>query len=402
MIKQQSEISKVADEGLLQKERFSVRPQVNREFYEEAMAYILEKIDQNLHAFTYKFPSPSSNNLVYQAIDNVEWTTSFWTGMLWLAYEYTGDEKYRRVAEEHVDSFDQRIRKQIEVAHHDVGFLYTLSSVSAYKVTGDEKGKEAALKAAQLLMTRYYEKAGIIQAWGDLSDPKQQGRMIIDCTMNLPLLYWASEITGDKAYREAAYSHAKQSAHYIVRPDASTFHTFYMDPVTGKPLYGNTHQGFSDDSCWARGQAWGIYGFPLSYHYTGDSSFIEVTKKLANYFLNRLPEDSVCYWDLIFTEGSEERDSSAAAIAACGLLQLSKNLPLADDLKPYYETSALHLIHSLASYYTTKEEPHANGILKHAVYYKGGNLGVDESCIWGDYYYMEALTRILKDWKMYW
>jgi unsaturated chondroitin disaccharide hydrolase len=396
------ETEQVIDESLLRKERFSTRPPVDRAFIEKALDYVLFKIDQNLETFTSKFPSASSQNLVYQEKDNVEWTTGFWTGMLWLGYEYTGDEKYRRVAEKHVKSFKDRIENRIVVNHHDMGFLYSLSSVSAYKLTGEVPGKEAALEAAELLLTRYSEKAGIIQAWGELTDPNQRGRMIIDCLMNLPLLYWASEVTGDQTYHQIAYQHAKQSAEYIVRHDASTFHTFYMDTETGKPLYGNTHQGFSDDSCWARGQAWGIYGFPLSYRYTGDEKFITLSKKLANYFLNRLPEDHVCYWDLIFTHGDEVRDSSAAAIAACGLLEMSKSLPLTDGMKGYYENSALHIVHSLAEHYTTKDAPHANGVLKHAVYHKPRNTGVDESCIWGDYYYMEALVRLLKDWKMYW
>jgi unsaturated chondroitin disaccharide hydrolase len=392
----------VVDESLLRKERFSTRPPVDRAYIEKALDYVLFKIDQNLEAFTSQFPSASSQNLVYSAIDNVEWTTGFWTGMLWLGYEYTGEEKYRRVAEKHVKSFKDRIKNRIVVNHHDLGFLYSLSSVSAYKLTGENPGKEVALEAAELLLTRYSEKAGIIQAWGELTDPKQSGRMIIDCMMNLPLLYWASEVTGDQTYRQLAYHHAKQSAKYIVRPDSSTYHTFYMDPVTGKPLYGNTHQGFSDDSCWARGQAWGMYGFPLTYHYTGDETFIILSKKLANYFLNRLPEDHVCYWDLIFTKGEEERDSSAAAIAVCGLLEMSKRLPLTDCMKEYYENSALHIVHSLAEHYTTKAEPHANGVLKQAVYHKPRNTGVNESCIWGDYFYMEALVRLLKDWNMYW
>ncbi|MBD1382242.1 glycoside hydrolase family 88 protein [Bacillus sp. IB182487] len=392
----------VSDEGLMNKERYATRPEVDRAFVEKACAYVLKKIDQNLDEFTNMFPDASSKNLVYPKTENVEWTPGFWTGMLWLAYEITKDEKYKQVAERHVESFKNRIEKKIHVDHHDLGFLYTLSSVSAYKLTKNETAKEAALGAAKHLSTRYYEKAGIIQAWGDLSDPKQRGRMIIDCNMNLPLLYWASEITGDQSYYDMAYQHVQKAAAHIVRKDASTFHTFYMDPEHGGPLYGNTHQGFSDDSCWARGQAWGIYGFPLSYSYTQDDEFITLSKKLANYFLNRLPEDHICYWDLIFTEGTEERDSSAAAISACGLLELSKSLPLTDSLKMYYDNAALSIVQSLSEYYTTAQEPEANGLLKHGVYYKAGNMGVDESCIWGDYFYFEALVRLLKDWKMYW
>ncbi|RLQ94291.1 glycoside hydrolase family 88 protein [Falsibacillus albus] len=392
----------VHDEGIQRKERFEKVPPITKEYVERAIAHVLAKIDQNLDVFTERFPDSSSKNQIYPALDNVEWTSSFWTGMVWLAYEVTGDGRYRKTAEKHVKSFKQRIEEKIEVDHHDVGFLYTLSCISAYKLTGNEEAKAAALKAADLLITRFYDQAGILQAWGDLNDPEQKGRMIIDCNMNLPLLYWASEVTGDPKYQKIAYSHVQQAAKYIVRPDASTFHTFYMDPETGGPIKGTTFQGYADDSCWARGQAWGIYGFPLSYHYTGDHRLIDTAKKLANYYLNRLPEDEICYWDLCFTEGPEERDSSAAAIAICGMLEMAKNLPLTDPDKHYYEQAAVKMIYSLSEYYTTAIDGEANGVLKHAVYYKGGGLGVDESCIWGDYYYFEALVRLLKDWKMYW
>ncbi|GHH97857.1 glycoside hydrolase family 88 protein [Neobacillus kokaensis] len=383
-------------------ERFEKTPAVDKSFVEKAIHHVLAKIDQSLDLFTDLFPDSNSENLVYKPIKNVEWTTSFWTGMLWLAYEYTGHEKYRLVAEKQIQSFKERLEKRIEVDHHDLGFLYTLSCVSAYKLTGNEEAKEIALKAADLLITRYYDKAGIIQAWGNLNDPKERGRMIIDCNLNLPLLYWASEVTGKPIYKEIAETHVLQAAKYIVRPDASTYHTYYMDPETGEPLYGNTRQGYSDDSCWARGQAWGIYGFPLSYHYTNNWSLIELAKKLTNYYLNRLPEDEICYWDLIFTEGDEERDSSAAAITICGMLEMSKYMPVTDPEKRIYENAALKMIESLYNHYTTDIEAPANGILMHAVYFKGGGRGVDESCIWGDYYYFEALIRLIKDWKMYW
>ncbi|MEH7011569.1 glycoside hydrolase family 88 protein [Neobacillus niacini] len=395
-------VDEVKKEKIQNLERFETAPAVDRAFVEKAIQHVLAKIDQSLDVFTDMFPDSNSENLVYKPIKNVEWTTSFWTGMLWLAYEYTGEEKYRKVAEIQVESFKERIEQRIEVDHHDLGFLYTLSCVSAYKLTGNKEAKNIAIQAADLLITRYYDKAGIIQAWGDLNDPKQRGRMIIDCNMNLPLLYWASEVTGKAVYREIADSHVKQAAKYIVREDASTFHTYYMDPEIGKPLYGNTHQGYADDSCWARGQAWGIYGFPLSYHYTQDWSLIELSKKLTNYYLNRLPEDQICYWDLIFTNGDEERDSSAAAITVCGLLEMTKHMPLTDPEKKVYENAALVMMQSLSENYTTEIDSEANGILKHAVYYKAGGRGVDESCIWGDYYYFEALIRLAKNWKMYW
>ena len=392
----------VHDEGLRQPEKYAAAPAITKTFCDTAMQHILTKIDANLEPFTSKFPAPASERNVYPAIDNTQWTSSFWTGMLWLAYEVTGAAKYRRVAEIHLDNFQQRLDTKLRIDTHDLGFLYTLSCVAADRLTGNAAARRTALQAADHLLTRYFEKAGIIQAWGDSNDPAMRGRMIVDCLMNLPLLYWASQMTGDRRYADAAYRHAQQTANYIVRPDASTYHTFYMDVITGEPKFGKTHQGYADDSCWARGQAWALYGFPLSYAYTGDEQFISLAKKLAHYFLNRLPDDTVCYWDLIFTAGLEERDSSAAAIAACGLLELAKQLPLTDPTKAAYEQAAGQIIASLAERYTTVNYPAANGVLRHAVYNKPAGVGVDECCIWGDYFYFEALVRLSRVWKMYW
>jgi unsaturated chondroitin disaccharide hydrolase len=279
--------------------------------------------------------------------------------------------------------------------------LYSLSCVSAYKLTGSAVAAEAAMGAARLLLERYQPRAGIIQAWGDLNDPEQAGRMIIDCNLNLPLLYWASDYSGEPAFRDAANRHIEAAARHIVRADGSTFHTFYFDPASGAPRHGKTHQGFADDSCWARGQAWGISGFPLVYRHNGDTRLLELSKVLANYYLNRLPEDGVCYWDLIFTSGAEERDSSAAAIAACGLLELANNLPLLDPLRGDYQRAALRTVRQLSEHYQGDGFP-GGGLLRHAVYHKPHGIGVDESCIWGDYFYLEALLRLSRSWTSYW
>lgn len=374
----------------------------DRDQAEEAAQYVLSKIDDNLNLFSDRFPSASSIGLMYAPEGNEGWTTGFWTGMLWLAYELTGDFKYRRTAEIQVESFKERAYRKLGTDTHDLGFLYSLSCVAAYKLTGNEEARQTAIEAADLLLERYFEKAGIIQAWGNLNDPAERGRMIVDCCMNLPLLYWASETTGNVAFAEAAARHAEQSAAYLVRDDASTYHTYYMDVESGAPKYGQTHQGYADDSCWSRGQAWAIYGFPLSYRYTGNAGLLEHSRRLAHYFLNRLPEDRVAYWDLIFTNGDQERDSSASAIAVCGLLEMADHLKTAGDSGILYENASLHILKSLSERYTTALHPQSNGILKHAVYNKPRGMGIDECCIWGDYYYFEALVRVLKDWKPYW
>lgn len=393
---------RVNDEGIQNLEKYAAAPALDRSFCNDAIQFVLTQIDRNMEQFLDKFPSPCSTNNVYDLWDNVEWTPGFWTGMLWLAYEVTGDQKYRRVAEGHLESYQKRLEDKNHTATHDLGFLYTLSCVSAYKLTGDQRAKQTALQAADLLLERYFDKAGIIQAWGDLNDPSQRGRMIVDCCMNLPLLYWANEISGETKYYHAAADHVKQAAAYLIRTDGSSYHTFYMDVETGKPLYGKTAQGYSDDSCWSRGQAWAIYGFPLSYIFTKDDTLLELGQKVSNYFLNRLPDDCVPYWDLMFTDGGEERDSSAAAIAVCGMLELSKHLPLSNRYKRIYENASLHILKSLTEGYTAKSDPYSNGILLHAVYGKPLGNGIDECCIWGDYFYFEALVRVYKNWDSYW
>lgn len=376
------------------------RPRPDRAKLDGILAAVLARIDANLDLFTHAFPKPSSEGGIYAPMDNTEWTSGFWTGMLWLAFEASGETRYRHAAERQVESFRDRIEREIYVDHHDLGFLYSLSCVAAWKLTGSLSGREAALAAARRLMTRYLPAAGIIQAWGDLSDPEQAGRMIIDCNLNLPLLYWASEETGDPTFRIAADSHIAQAARHIVRPDASTFHTFYMDPKTGEPVGGKTHQGFSDSSCWARGQAWGVSGFPLVHRYKADPGLIDLSARLANYFLNRLPDDLVCCWDLVFTDA--ERDSSAAAIAACGLLELARALPLTDPDRETYEAAALAMVETLGEHYLLPLGEPGTGILAHGVYHMPNRVGVDEACIWGDYFFLEALVRLTRVWESYW
>lgn len=223
-----------------------------------------------------------------------------------------------------MDSFLYRIEHKIEVDHHDMGFLYSPSCVAAYKLTGSEKGRKAAILAADQLCTRFQEKGEFFQAWGALGAADNY-RYIIDCLLNVPLLYWASETTGDAHYADLAHKHVTTCLANSIRPDGSTYHTFFMDPVTGGPVRGATCQGYKDDSCWARGQAWGVYGTAISYRYTRRPEYLDAFRRVLAYYLERLPEDLVPYWDMTFTSGTEEpRDSSSASIVACGLLEAAK------------------------------------------------------------------------------
>ena len=390
----------VVKEEIIKADIFKNTEILTKEEISKALNFVIKKIDENLENFTYDFPSSASKNNIYQKNKNDIWTTSFWTGMLWLAYEVTGDEKYKRVAEVHLMSFKDRMEHEVEIDTHDLGFLYSLSAVAQYKLTGNEAAKEVALKAADHLAGRYKEKGEFIQAWGDINDPTKY-RLIIDCLLNLPLLFWASEVTGDKKYYDIAHNHYNTATKYVIREDASTYHTYYFDPQTGAPDKGITYQGYSDDSCWARGQAWGIYGIPLSYIYIKDEGAKDLYKKLTNYFLNRLPEDHIAYWDLIFMDGEEPRDTSSNAIAACGMLEMDKWIEDGEE-KEIYKRAVSAMMRSLIENYTTEKCEGSNGVLLHGVYARPQGNGVDECVIWGDYFYMECLVRMLKDWNLYW
>ncbi|VFS77679.1 Unsaturated glucuronyl hydrolase [Kluyvera cryocrescens] len=161
-------------------------------------------------------------------------------------------------------------------------------------------------------------------------------------------------------------------------------------------------RAFSDDSCWARGQAWGVYGFLLNYLHTGDNRLLELSQTLANYYLNRLPDDLICYWDLALTSSASERDSSAAAIVACALLELVKHLPVTHPDRESYETLALRMIGNMIDGYVNREHAPGQGLLEHSVYYFKGDVGVNECCSWGDYFLMEAITRATQNWRSYW
>lgn len=368
----------------------------------EAMDYVIEKIDQNLDLYTDNFPSACTTNQFYRTKGNDDWTNGFWTAMIWLAYDYTGDEKYKKVAKIHCESFYKRLENHFVLDHHDLGFLYTLSTVADYKITADEKSKKNSIWAAEKLLDRYHENGRFIQAWGKKGDANEY-RMIIDCLFNLPLLYWASEEAGDEKFKVVADNHFETAINILIRDDASTYHTHYFDVETGKPTKGITHQGFADDSSWARGQAWAIYGMPLNFKYNKHEKNIYLYERVLNYFLNRLPEDLICYWDLIFTEEDKQfRDSSAAAIVACGILEMDGYIKEHEN-KEVYVKAAHGMIRSLINKYTTKDME-SNGILKEGVYSWHNSKGINECNLWGDYFYMEALMRIYKekDLMLYW
>ena len=388
-------------------------PEISGGEAEKALDFALEQTVGNLETFTHDFKRAFSENGFYTPTGNVNWTTGFWTGQIWLAWERAvkhGKEEWARrlksAGEIQIESFLDRIDEKKEVDHHDMGFLYSPSCVAGYKLVGSGKGKEAAVKAADQLITRFHPVGEFIQAWGPMDQPENY-RFIIDCLLNLPLLYWASQETGDRKYRDIAEKHIHTAIANVIREDYSTWHTFFMNMETGEPDHGATCQGYRDGSAWARGQAWGVYGTAMAYRYTGRKEYIEDFKHVTGYFLEHLPSDLVPYWDLEFGEGSEEpRDSSSASIAACGMLEMAKYMEPEDG--EYYTGIARRIMKSVADGYAVKSPRESNGLVLHSTYSKKSPFntctpeGVDECNIWGDYFYMEALTRLCGDWNPYW
>lgn len=381
-------------------------PEITQEEIKEALTFCNRQIISNLPEFTDQFQDNSSVGGFYRPIPNSDWTTGFWTGEIWLAYEFSGDERLKTAGEVQINSFLERINNKFQVDHHDMGFLYSPSCVAGYKLIGSEAGKEAAIKAADQLITRYHPVGEFIQAWGPMNAPENY-RLIIDCLLNLPLLYWASEETGDVKYRDIAEKHIHTAVANVIREDDSTWHTFFFNMETGAPDHGATCQGYRDGSAWARGQAWGVYGMALAYKYTERKEYIELFRRVTEYYLAHLPKDLVPFWDLEFTDGDDQpRDSSSASIAACGILEMIKYLE--PDEAEHYRRIAYRMMKSVYDNYAVKDPRDSNGLVLHSTYsnhspYNTCNhCGVDECNSWGDYFYMEALTRMSKDWELYW
>ncbi|MBR4061222.1 MAG: glycoside hydrolase family 88 protein [Lachnospiraceae bacterium] len=380
---------------------------ITKEEVRDGLQNCTNQIIKILPEFTDKFQGSNSENLWYQPVENRSWTTGFWTGEIWLAYEFTKDERLKEAALVQCDSFYERITKGISIASHDMGFLYSLSCVAAYKLTGNEKAKEAALLAADNLITMFREKGNFIQSINQ-PDNKPEYRMIVDTLLNLPILYWASEVTGDVKYRDIAVTHFRTTVDVLLREDGSVSQAARFDNETGEHLLNYTRQGYSDDSAWSRGQAWAVYGPAISYKYTGLQECKDMYAKTAPYFMEHLPEDMVAYFDLCFTEGDKwPRDSSAAAIAACGMLEMAKYLETEEA--EFYASCAKKIMKSLYDNYMVRDFSKSNGLLLHGTYCCQTDfnamirdLGKDECTSFGDYFFMEALMRLHKDWEMYW
>lgn len=384
---------------------------LDREALEGAMDAALAKLDHLMAKYPYYFPSGSSTDGKYGTDKNVSgWVTGFFTGMLFLAYEYTEDIKYLSAALDHMDTFIHRVDNNVGMNDHDIGFNFMLSTVYAYRATGDTLYRDKAVAAARVLANRFFENGQYISVMGTMGGANPNVRhfsLIIDTLMNLPLLYWASEETEDPEFARRAIAHLNTTMSTVIREDGSTYQDAYFDKDTGAFTHGDTRQGSKEHmdmgGSWSRGHAWGVLGMPISYSYNNDSEIIANYYKIVDFYISRLPEDNVAYWDLYFTDGDEPRDSSAAAISVCGLIESTRNMPLSEDKKVEYTEAYEKIMLSLINDYATADGDGNDGLLAHGTHYYAGGTGVDECCIFGDYFYMEALMRLLRpDYDGYW
>ncbi len=356
------------------------------DWLQEAIEYSIDRIRQNLNVTD--FPELTKDGK-WEYARAGGWVGGYWTGLLWLAYAGTRDLSFEQAAHEWTARLAPR---QNDTTTHDLGFLFELSHVLGAKLTGDASLKPPALQAARTLALRFNPKGKFIQAWGPLdASAQQRGRAIIDTMMNLALLFWASNETGDPTFAGIATAHARTALKHNTRADGSTAHAMDFNPDTGEFIKQDTHQGLSPTSCWARGQAWAVYGFAECYRNTLDEAFLDASRYFAEYCLRRLPLDRVPYWDydspLI---PNDVRDSSAGAIFASGMLLLA-SLEKEASRAECWRKEALAMLKSLWHNYSScgTNEP---SILIHGTRNKPAG-SMDTGLIYGDYYFVQALTR---------
>lgn len=316
-----------------------------------------------------------------------DWTSGFFAGELWYMYEYSKDEFWKNNAEKATRLLEN---EKFNNRTHDMGFKMYCSYGNAYRLTGKQYYKDVLLTSAKTLMTRYNENVGCVRSWDHHRD-KWQYPVIIDNMMNLELLYWAFKETGDSAYYKVATSHSLRTMKEHYRKDYSTYHVIDYDTLTGKVLHRHNHQGWNHESSWARGQAWGLYGFTMVYRETGMKEFLDHAIRIANYILTNknLPSDKIPYWDYCAPNiPNEPRDVSAASIMASAFYDLSK-FDKANEKK--YIQTADTIIENLISSYKSQEKKNGGFILLHSTGGKG--MEVDVPLVYADYYFLEALLK---------
>ncbi|MEB2774694.1 glycoside hydrolase family 88 protein [Algoriphagus sp. D3-2-R+10] len=321
------------------------------------------------------------------AVPSRDWTSGFYPGSMWHMYDYTNDQKWADTAAARNAGLES---VKFNTHTHDLGFVLYCSFGNGLKLTENPKYAQILLQGAQTLIKRFDPKIGSIRSW-DFAPWEYP--VIIDNMMNLEMLFWATKYSGDSTFYDIAVKHADTSLKNHYRPDFSSYHVVDYDTITGNVKAKKTHQGFSDDSAWARGQAWGLYGFTMVYRETGDKKYLEQAEKIADFYLNHpnLPEDMIPYWDFNAPNiPNESRDASAAAIAASGLLELSR---YSKDGSVYFDAAEKMLTSLSSPVYLAKPGTNQGFILMHSTGHKPNGSEIDTPINYADYYYLEALLR---------
>lgn len=334
-------------------------------------------------------PRSTKTDGTLHLVPSKDWTSGFFPGELWFLYEYTHNNFWRKKAQLRTDILEC---EKMNGSTHDMGFKMYCSFGNGYRLTQNEHYKEILLQSARTLSTRFKPKAGIIRSW-DHNRDKWQCPVIIDNMMNLELLFWATKESRDSTFYHIAVSHALTTMKNHFRLDNSCYHVVDYDTITGKILDKNTHQGFSNESAWARGQAWALYGYTMCYRETRLPEFLRQAQKIEEYLFNNknMPEDLIPYWDFNAPNiPNEPRDVSAATIIASALYELSQY-----DLKDgkRYKANADKIIENLTNHYRANLYKDNGFLLLHSTGTKPTNTEVDVPIVYADYYFLEALIR---------
>lgn len=361
---------------------------------------VLKKLDEKLTAEAERLGDaipyiPEDGHYIDMGKKDITWwTNGFWSGTMWLMYHATGKEIYRKTAEANEKRLDAAF-DQYTGLHHDVGFMWRLSAVADYQLTGSERSKARGLHAAQLLAGRYNPRGKFIRSW----NRDRAGWVIVDSMLNIPLLYWASDTIGDPRFEYIAEDHADTVMNNIVRLDGSVNHIGIFDPTNGQLLETPGGQGYEAGSSWSRGQAWALYGFALSYAHTKKQRYLDTAKKVANYFIANVAQND--YISLVDFRAPKEPvlvDTSADLCAACGLLEISKHVSKFE--RPLYDDAAIKILKAVESQYTNWEL-NRDGIIDHGTpAYHDAKLEIP--LIYSDFYFTEAVLRLLGKEFMIW
>lgn len=364
-----------------------------KKWLEETYSKILAKMDAECLRIGDKIPYISENGKYVHDMaekDIYWWTNGFWAGMLWQMYHATGDEKYKNTARAVGKKLDKALEGYIEL-HHDVGFMWLHSSVADYRLTGSKEARTNGLHAANILAGRYNPHGKFIRAWnGDCT-----GWIIIDCMMNIPLLYWASNEQKDPRFLYIATDHANTAMEKLVRADGSCNHIGILNPENGELLETPGGQGYAPGSSWSRGHAWAVYGFALSYAHTKNQAYLDTAKKVAHYFIANI--SGTGFLPLVDFRAPAEPvifDSTAGVCAACGMLEIAEHV--GEFEKPLYINAAVNILKAtekkFCNWDTEFDSIVGNGVASY--HGRGGDFEVP--IIYGDYFFIEGILRLLE------